>query len=79
MEFLRLPYKQQHVHGIAMIFCNPDPISASCYLSKNTVKSAIDAFTSAIIDLTTQNNNLNVDLGFIKLNINKKNLSYKYK
>ena len=43
-----------------MIFCNPEPISSSCQLARDVVRSALDAFTAAIIDLTTLNYNLNV-------------------
>ena len=61
-----------------MIFCNPEPIAASCFLAKDVVKSAVDAFCAAIIDLTTLNYDLNVNLGFVKLSIIKKTLKYAF-
>ena len=62
-----------------MVFCNPEPIAAACFVARDVVKSAIDAFTSAIIDLTTLNHNLQIMLGFVKLVVNQKTLKYFYK
>jgi hypothetical protein len=59
-----------------MCFCNPEPIAAASFLARDVVKSAIDAFTTAIVHLTTANHNLNIDLGFLKLIVNRKTLTY---
>jgi hypothetical protein len=61
-----------------MCFCNPEPIAAACFLAKDVVKSALDAFTTAIIHLTTLNHSLKVTLGFVSLTISRKTLTYAY-
>lgn len=51
--------KSQHSiyqQGFGMIFCNPGPIAASCYLAKEVVSAAIQAFIAAIWDLTQLGN-----------------------
>jgi len=35
-----------------MMFCNPGPIAAACYLGKDVVTSAHEAFVKAIEGLT---------------------------
>jgi len=62
-----------------MMFCNPGPIAAACYLGKDVVQSAIDAIVKAIIDLTDLNHNMNIDFGFCKISINNKDLKYTFK
>lgn len=61
-----------------MCFCNPEPIAAACFLARDVVKSALDAFTAAIIHLTTLNHSLNVNLGFLNITIKSKTLTYAY-
>lgn len=56
--------KSQHSiyqQGFGMIFCNPGPIAASCYLAKEVVAAAIQAFVSAVWDLT--------QLGMLKFSV----------
>lgn len=62
-----------------MVFCNPEPIAAACFLARDVVKSAIEAFSAAIIDLTTLNYNLTILLGFVKLVVKSKTLKYFFK
>lgn len=70
-----------------MNFCNAGPIANSCFLGKDVVTSIHYSFIKATHDLTrlgkTFNeilgHNLNIDFGFVKITINNKNLSYKYK
>jgi len=61
-----------------MVFCNPEPIASSCFLVREVVKNTIDAFTRAIVDLTSLNHDMRVDLGFVKLTVIKKTLKYQF-
>lgn len=65
--------------GFGMIFCNAAPIAAASYLGKEVVSSAIQAFVTAVIDLTRLGYDMNIDLGFCKVRISGKNLSYAYR
>jgi nucleoid DNA-binding protein len=74
--------KSQHSiyqQGFGMIFCNAGPISAGCYLAKEVVASAHEAFIKAVGDLTKLGQSLNIDFGFCKVRICDKDLSYSYK
>jgi len=64
--------------GFGMVFCNATPIAASCYLGKEVVTSAINAFIEAVANLTQLGHNLDIDFGFARVKINNKNLSYTY-
>jgi len=64
--------------GFGMVFCNAGPIAASCYLGKEVVTSAIQAFIEAVGNLTQLGYNLDIDFGFGKVKINNKNLSYSF-
>ena len=79
-EEVTKPKRQTSIYqkGLAMIFWNPEPIASSCYLAREVVKNAIDAFTRAIVDLTSLNHDMKVDLGFVKLTIVKKTLKYQF-
>jgi hypothetical protein len=61
-----------------MIFCNALPISASCYLDKETTESAMNCFSRAVSDLTELGKNLDLSIGPIRLKVNNKNLTYNY-
>lgn len=80
-EEVTKPCSQNSIYqkGFNMIFCNPEPIAASCFLARDVVKSAIEAFSAAIIDLTTLNHSLNVLLGFVRLVVTQKALRYAFK
>jgi len=74
--------KSQHSiyqQGFGMIFCNPGPIAAGCYLAKEVVQSAIQAFVAGVWDLTQLGHDLVIDFGFCTLKIIDKNLSYTFK
>lgn len=79
-EEMTKPSSQNSIYqkGFQMCFCNPEPIAAACFLARDVVKSAIDAFSTAIVHLTTANHSLNINLGFLKLQVNRKALSYQY-
>jgi len=62
-----------------MIFCNAGPIAASSYLAKETVASAHEAFIKAVGDLIKLGQSIIIDLGFVKVKIIEKNLSYGYR
>jgi len=80
-EELIAPKSQNSIYqqGFGMVFCNPAPIAAACYLGKEVVASAIQAFIEAVGNLTQLGYNLDIDFGFCKLKINNRNLSYNYK
>lgn len=65
--------------GFGMIFCNPTPIAAASYLGKETVVSALQAFTTAVVDLTRLGYDMSLDFGFCKINIVDKDLKYSYR
>jgi len=64
--------------GFGMVFCNAGPIAASCYLGKEVVTSALNAFIEAVANLTQLGYNLDIDFGFAKVKINNKNLTYNF-
>lgn len=52
-----------------MIFCNPGPVAAACFLGKDLVSSALEAFFKATIDLTELGRDLVLDFKFCKITI----------
>jgi nucleoid DNA-binding protein len=79
-EELSNPKSQNSIYqqGFGMVFCNPTPIAAACYLGKETVQAAINAFVEAVGNLTQLGYNLDINFGFARVSINNKNLTYKY-
>lgn len=74
--------KSQHSiyqQGFGMIFCNAGPISAGCYLAKEVVASAHDAFIKAVGDLIKLGQSLVIDFGFLKVRVVDKDMSYNFK
>jgi len=61
-----------------MIFCNPNPIAAASYLSRETVASAIQAFAQAVNDLTQLGHDLSIDFGFVTVKVAERGLTYKF-
>jgi hypothetical protein len=65
-----------------MIFCNAGPIAAACYLGKDVVQDAIDAFIQGIVDLIALSDfifldkDLIVDFHFCKISMVHKSISY---
>jgi len=80
-EEITVPKSQHSIYqqGFGMVFCNPVPVAAACYLGKEVVASAIQAFIEAVGNLTQLGYNLDIDFGFCKVKINNRNLSYNYK
>lgn len=80
-EELTNPKSQNTIYqqGFGMIFCNPAPIATACYLGKEVVSSAIQAFIEAVSNLTQLGYTLDIDFGFCKVKINNRNLSYNFK
>lgn len=80
-EELTVPKSQNTVYqqGFGMIFCNPGPIAAACYLGKEVVSSAIQAFIEAASNLTQLGYTLEIDFGFCKVKVTNRNLSYNFK
>lgn len=74
--------KSQHSiyqQGFGMIFCNPNPIAAASYLSKETVASAIQAFAQAVNDLAQLGHDLSIDFGFCNVKIAERSLKYQFR
>lgn len=61
-----------------MIYCNPVPIAAACYLAKDVVSDCIGAFVKAVNDLTKLGHSMRINLDFVTLNITNKSLSHKF-
>jgi hypothetical protein len=62
-----------------MIFCNPVPIAQACYLSKETITSAHEAFAKALSDLVDLGHSFEVKFnGLISIRVSNRDLSYKY-
>jgi nucleoid DNA-binding protein len=80
-EELQAPASQHSIYqkGFAMIFCNAGPIGQACFLSKEVVTSAHEAFFRAIVDLAQLNHSLNLAFGFCSITITRKDLKYTYK
>lgn len=73
--------KSQHSiyqKGFGMIFCNPGPISASCYLGKEVVQSALNAFVNAICDLTQLGYSMNINFGFCVVKVVDRSLTFRF-
>lgn len=74
--------KSQHSiyqQGFAMIFCNAGPIGAACFLSKEVVASAHEAFFRAVVDLTSLGYSLHLDFQFVTIDVIRKNLRYLFR
>jgi len=65
--------------GFAMIYCNPVPIAASCYLGKAVVQEALDQFFHAIIDLVKYGRDIELRFGFANVHIQNKTLKAVFK
>lgn len=64
--------------GFGMVYCNPVPIAAACYLSKEVVSDSINAFVKAVNDLTKLGHNMRINMGFVRINITNKSLSHAF-
>lgn len=61
-----------------MIYCNPVPIAAACYLAKDVVSDCIGAFVKAVNDLTKLGHSMRINLDFITINIRNKSISHTF-
>jgi hypothetical protein len=61
-----------------MTYCNPIPISASCYLPKNVIIDTLAAIFNAILDLIKCAKNASLKIGFCILSFFDSDLSYTF-
>lgn len=61
-----------------MMFCNAGPIASSCFLGKDVVQSAHNAFIQAVTDLTTLGYGLNIDLHFVNIRVQDRDLRHSF-
>lgn len=78
---LNKPKSQSSVYqkGFASIFCNPVPIAAACFLSKDVVDSTLNAIFSAVVDLTGYGYSLDLQFGFATIRIVSKDMRVSFK
>ena len=79
-EELTKPKSQSSIYqkGFQMIFCNPTPISAGCFMNRKTVEDAINAITKATYDLVSFGKNVVLKTGFCNICFIDKNLTYSF-
>ena len=61
-----------------MIFSNPVPLAASCYLVRDVVESILTSFYRAICDLIELGKSLDIVIGPCHIKINNRNMTYNY-
>jgi len=61
-----------------MTYCNPIPIAASCYLTKNVVNDSLNAIFAAIYDLINIGKNIVIKFGFCNIYFMDRNLTYSF-
>lgn len=64
--------------GVNVLYCNPTPIAGRTSLSRDVVQSSLIVIFQAIIDLTKSGMGMNLDFGLLQMNIENKNMNYKY-
>ncbi len=74
------PKSQSSIYqkGFQMTYCNPIPIAAACYLSKNVIEDSLGAIFSAVYDSVNEGNNVTLQIGFCNIYFRNKNLSYTF-
>lgn len=79
-EELIKPQSQSSIFqkGFQMTYCNPIPIAASCYLSKNVIIDGLNAIFSAVYDLINIGKNVVLKTGFCNINFVDRNLAYSF-
>lgn len=80
-EELTKPKSQHSVYqkGFSMTFCNPAPIAQACYLSKETVSAAHDAFAKALCDLVDLGHSFELKFpNLISIKVVNRDLTYRY-
>ncbi|CAM6002425.1 unnamed protein product [Sphagnum balticum] len=61
-----------------MIYCNPVPIAAACYLDKEVTEAILSSFAHAVGDLTELGKSLDFSIGVASIKIVNKHLTYSY-
>jgi len=64
--------------GFQMTYCNPIPIAASCYLTKNVILDSLNATFAAIYDLLNIGKNIVLKFGFCNIYFMDRNLTYSF-
>jgi len=64
--------------GFQMIYCNPIPIAAACYMQKNVIVDGLNSIFSAIYDLIDIGKNVMLKTGFCNISFIDKNLTYTF-
>lgn len=79
-EELTKPKSQSSIYqkGFQMVFCNPTPIAAGCFMNKKTVEDAINSITRAVYDLVSLGKNVILKTGFCNIYFLDKNLTYSF-
>jgi hypothetical protein len=62
-----------------MTFCNPAPIAQACYLSREVVSSAHEAFAKAVCDLADLGHSFEIKFpNFLTMKVQNRDMSYKF-
>ena len=61
-----------------MIYCNPIPIAAGCFLEQNIVKDGLKVIFDAIYNLISIGQNVFLKNGFYNINFIQRNLTYPF-
>lgn len=79
-EELTKPKSQSSIYqkGFQMIYCNPIPIAAACFLNKNVVSDALNAINIAVYDLITLGKNIILKTGFCNIYFVDRNMTYSF-
>lgn len=79
-EELIKPKSQSSIYqkGFQMIYCNPTPIAAACYMNKNVVIDSLNAIFTAVYDLITIGKNVVLKTGFCNLCFVERNFTYSF-
>jgi hypothetical protein len=79
-EELIKPKSQTSIYqkGFQMIYCNPTPIAAGCFLPKNVVIDSLNAMFSGIYDLVNIGKNIVLKFGFCNVYLVDRNLTYSF-
>ncbi len=65
--------------GFGMIFCNPYPIAAACMVDARVVRDGLQAFWRAVLDLVTMGKDIDLNFGFVRIQIIDSNLRVYWK
>ena len=79
-EEVTKPKSQSSIYqqGFQMVFCNPTPIAAGCFMNKKVVEDGLNAITKAIYDIVSIGSNVTLKTGFCNICFVDKSLRYAY-